>query len=186
LVVSRGGTGTTTLAAENVLLGNTTGAVKFVAPGAAGNVLTSNGTTWAGSNLNGLVLLNPASSETNSSVIASSVTQTTLLSWVLNVAPSTYRYYILEAVVMGNQGHAANANVNFTWNFKEGANLKRTIAWQFIGRLANAGIQQATTIKTIVANNVPASANFIINGQMSVSNAAVTMMAHSFRVYGVK
>ena len=46
LTVSDGGTGRSTLTAENVLLGDGTNAVKFVAPGTNGNVLTSNGTTW--------------------------------------------------------------------------------------------------------------------------------------------
>jgi len=44
--VANGGTGATTLTANNVILGNGTSAVQFVAPGASGNVLTSNGTTW--------------------------------------------------------------------------------------------------------------------------------------------
>jgi len=44
--VANGGTGRTTLTANNVLLGNGTTAVNFVAPGTSGNVLTSNGTTW--------------------------------------------------------------------------------------------------------------------------------------------
>ena len=47
LVVANGGTGATTLAANNVLLGNGTGALQVVAPGTSGNVLTSDGTTWA-------------------------------------------------------------------------------------------------------------------------------------------
>jgi hypothetical protein len=47
LPVGRGGTGSTTLALNNVLLGNGTGGLQAVAPGTAGNVLTSNGTTWA-------------------------------------------------------------------------------------------------------------------------------------------
>jgi hypothetical protein len=47
LAVARGGTGATTLNSEAVIIGNTTGAVKFVAPGTSGNVLTSNGTAWA-------------------------------------------------------------------------------------------------------------------------------------------
>lgn len=47
LPVANGGTGATTLTANNVLLGNGTSAVQFVAPGSSGNVLTSNGTTWA-------------------------------------------------------------------------------------------------------------------------------------------
>ena len=46
LAVADGGTGASTLTANNVLLGNGTSAVQFVAPGSSGNVLTSNGTTW--------------------------------------------------------------------------------------------------------------------------------------------
>jgi hypothetical protein len=44
--VANGGTGTTTLTANNVVLGNGTAAVQLVAPGSSGNILTSNGTTW--------------------------------------------------------------------------------------------------------------------------------------------
>ena len=44
--VASGGTGLATLTANNVLLGNGTNAVQFVAPGSTGNVLTSNGSTW--------------------------------------------------------------------------------------------------------------------------------------------
>lgn len=44
--VANGGTGLTTLTANNVLLGNGTSALQAVAPGSSGNVLTSNGTTW--------------------------------------------------------------------------------------------------------------------------------------------
>lgn len=46
LVVSSGGTGRANLTANSVLVGNNTTAVNFVGPGASGNVLTSNGTTW--------------------------------------------------------------------------------------------------------------------------------------------
>jgi hypothetical protein len=46
LAVARGGTGQTSLTANNVILGNTTSAVQFVAPGTSSNVLTSNGSTW--------------------------------------------------------------------------------------------------------------------------------------------
>lgn len=51
--VSMGGTGLTTLTANNVILGNGTSAVQFVAPGTSGNVLTSNGTTWTSSAASG-------------------------------------------------------------------------------------------------------------------------------------
>lgn len=46
LLVANGGTGAATLAANNVLLGNGTGALQAIAPSTNGNVLTSNGTTW--------------------------------------------------------------------------------------------------------------------------------------------
>ena len=49
LGVANGGTGATTLTANNVLLGNGTSAPQFVAPSTTGNVLTSNGTTWVSS-----------------------------------------------------------------------------------------------------------------------------------------
>ena len=49
LAVANGGTGATTLTANNVLLGNGTSAVQVVAPGTTGNVLTSDGTTWVSS-----------------------------------------------------------------------------------------------------------------------------------------
>ena len=47
LAVGSGGTGATSLTVNNVILGNGTSPVQVVAPGTAGNVLTSNGTTWA-------------------------------------------------------------------------------------------------------------------------------------------
>lgn len=47
LPVANGGTGAATQNANNVLLGNGTGALQNVAPSTNNNVLTSNGTTWA-------------------------------------------------------------------------------------------------------------------------------------------
>jgi hypothetical protein len=46
LPVANGGTGQTSLTANNVLLGNGTSGVQAVAPSFSGNVLTSNGSTW--------------------------------------------------------------------------------------------------------------------------------------------
>jgi hypothetical protein len=44
--IGNGGTGRSTLTANNVVVGNGTSAVNFVAPGTSGNVLSSNGTAW--------------------------------------------------------------------------------------------------------------------------------------------
>jgi hypothetical protein len=46
LGVDQGGTGLTTLTANNVILGNGASNPTFVAPGTNGNVLVSNGSTW--------------------------------------------------------------------------------------------------------------------------------------------
>ena len=46
LTVANGGTGAATFTTNAVLLGNNTAAFQTVAPGTAGNLLTSNGTTW--------------------------------------------------------------------------------------------------------------------------------------------
>jgi hypothetical protein len=47
LAVADGGTGASTFTLNNVLLGNGSSSFQTVAPGTSGNVLTSNGTTWA-------------------------------------------------------------------------------------------------------------------------------------------
>jgi hypothetical protein len=64
--VSSGGTGAASLAANNVLLGNGTSALQVVAPGTSGNVLASNGTTWASTAIGTLV---PAATDTVSGVV---------------------------------------------------------------------------------------------------------------------
>jgi hypothetical protein len=46
VAVANGGTGQTSLTTNNVILGNGTSSVQLVAPGATGNLLTSNGATW--------------------------------------------------------------------------------------------------------------------------------------------
>ncbi len=47
LTVAKGGTGLGTLTANNLIVGAGTSNVTFIAPGTSGNILTSNGTTWA-------------------------------------------------------------------------------------------------------------------------------------------
>ena len=51
LAVADGGTGASSFTANNVLLGNGTSAFQTVAPSTAGNVLTSDGTTWTSSTI---------------------------------------------------------------------------------------------------------------------------------------
>lgn len=57
LPVANGGTGSASLTANNVILGNGTSAVQEVAPSTSGNVLKSNGTTWVSAALSGFLNL---------------------------------------------------------------------------------------------------------------------------------
>jgi hypothetical protein len=59
LSVSNGGTGSTSLTANNVILGNGTSAVQLVAPSTTGNILVSNGTTWSSAVVSGCLIRAP-------------------------------------------------------------------------------------------------------------------------------
>ena len=74
LPVNRGGTGSTTLTANNVLLGNGTSPLNKVAPSTSGNVLTSNGSTWVSSPPSGgLTYVTQTLSSSSSSVTFSGI-----------------------------------------------------------------------------------------------------------------
>ena len=96
VTAAQGGTGQTSLTANNVILGNGTGTVLFVAPGAIGNVLVSNGTTWTS---------NAAASSGfpitigNTSVAASSTTSSV---GNLTLSNTTVTLYTESVVAIGN------------------------------------------------------------------------------------
>jgi hypothetical protein len=116
-VVADGGTGTNTLTANNVILGNGTSAVAFVAPGSNGNLLTSNGTTWtsAAPPAGGVTSLNGqtgAITNTNADVIGSvciAMTSGTATSIGGTTAASALRGYNAGSGVQTNPGF------NGTW-----------------------------------------------------------------------
>lgn len=68
-----GGLGTVTLPAHNLIVGNGTSAPNFLAPGASGNVPTSNGTDWVSSPPTSGNLTGPVTSIGNATSIASSI-----------------------------------------------------------------------------------------------------------------
>lgn len=109
LSVGNGGLGTTTLTAENLLVGNTTGAVKLIAPGTSANVLTSNGTHWyssapaAGGGGSGLF-------NTSISIAQGYQITTTMANAYAATATAGYRY-ILHSVHVTNIDLTTAANV---------------------------------------------------------------------------
>ena len=79
LNVANGGTGSTSLAANNVILGNDTSAVQVVAPSTSGNSLISNGTTW----VSGKQTITSSTAVTSTS--GTSITFTSIPSWVKRI-----------------------------------------------------------------------------------------------------
>lgn len=69
LGVAHGGTGLTSLTANNVILGNGTSAVQVVAPGTSGNALVSNGSTWVSGSPNTLTTTNFSISESGGKLV---------------------------------------------------------------------------------------------------------------------
>jgi hypothetical protein len=97
LTVAQGGTGATSLAANNVLLGNGTSAVQVVAPSTSGNVLTSNGTAWVSQAL-------PAGGVTSLNGQTGAITNTSLYaigSYVTGRAANTTAYAV-DATLAGS------------------------------------------------------------------------------------
>ena len=75
--IAHGGTGTSSLSVNQVMIGNGTNSIQFVAPGASGNVLKSNGTNWiSGSISGGVTSLGNIGSSTN--VYGASISGSTL------------------------------------------------------------------------------------------------------------
>lgn len=76
--VANGGTGVNSLTANNVILGNGTSPVQFVAPGTSGNVLTSNGTTWVSSPVSSSGVTTVGTFSVSSQVNGATITGTTI------------------------------------------------------------------------------------------------------------
>jgi hypothetical protein len=88
LPVANGGTGLATLTANNVILGNGTSTPSFVAPSTAGNVLTSDGTTWQSTAPTGTSLLENAQIISTNYVIAALKNAIALGTITINTASS--------------------------------------------------------------------------------------------------
>ena len=123
LPVAGGGTGATSLTANNVLLGNGTSALQVVAPGTNGNVLTSNGTTWASTAPAAGVSLSANNTWTGtqtfqgtSSVLATVLNDAAEVATVsATAATGTINYDITTQSVVY---YTSNASANWTVNFR--------------------------------------------------------------------
>ena len=171
-----GGTGRSTLTANNVLLGNGVAAVQQVAPGAAGNVLASNGTTWASA---APVVLAPTAigqvpfstdgttyTATQKITLATSVTPsgtavdfTGIPAWVNRItimyASVTYATGTLR-VQLGTVGpvYVSSGYVGAAGFFVSGSSTQNAVAYSsaFVASLNTAAISGAIVLTKITGN----------------------------------
>lgn len=112
--VGNGGTGATTLTLNNVILGNGTSAVQFVAPGTSGNVLTSNGTTWQSTAPAQTWTLVKKTSDQNLNTSSTAYQDVTSLSFSM-AANTSYRFraqLIITSPSTGSSGGGIKMSIN--------------------------------------------------------------------------
>jgi len=132
LPIAAGGTASTTLAANNVLLGNGTSALQVVAPSTSGNVLTSNGTTWASTALpaGGVTVTNDTTTATALYPTFTSATTGSILG--LSVTSTKYTFVpttgalTAPEIVASNGLVVNNATVSTSFTIPTGYNATAT------------------------------------------------------------
>ena len=208
--VAAGGTSLSTLTANNVLLGNGTSAVQFVAPGTSGNALISNGTTWSSSSVPGgwvyLSTVTASGSATadiettfdstydNYAIVANSVYPSTTgqVIWIRFkisgvYATSLYNYatmYNTGATVTGNQG-VSQAQIILT---NLSASNSTSITSNFTCNVyapSSTSVYKTLTVNGI-SNNVGTLANFITSSWYAGTTAltGVRFLAASGNING--
>jgi hypothetical protein len=164
--VANGGTGATTLTANNVLLGNGTSAPLFVAPGTNGNVLTSNGTTWtsttpasgfsaaADNTFTGIQTFTGSTSKI--AVIPTNIAEPATVS--ATAATGTIAYDVTTQSVLY---YTSNASANWTVNFRGSSGTS-------LNTLMTTG--QMMTLAFLVTNGATA----YYNSAVQVDGSSVT------------
>ena len=151
---AQGGTGLSTLTANNVLIGNGTSNVTFVAPGTSGNVLTSNGTTWASQAASaGTSIVNGTSNvSVNSS--GGNITVATAGTTAMTIDTS-------QNVGIGTSSPESIAN--FTFLSVGGSTSTKGVVQTYDGTVKTALYSNGTSVGTVgTRTNHPLT--FVING----------------------
>ena len=111
-----GGTGASSLTANNVLLGNGTSAVQTVAPGTSGNILTSNGTTWTSATPGASGATITGTTTTGTYYIVGTTSTSGALSTASISNTNTVAYNANTGVLQTNGGFQANSAGPFFLN----------------------------------------------------------------------
>jgi hypothetical protein len=120
LPVANGGTGATSLTANNVILGNGTSAVQVVAPGSNGNILTSNGTTWVSSapgSSGSFTFISEVVANNSATVSFTGLSSTykTYMLTISNLKPASDRPYIYLNLSSNNNSSFLNVESGFLY-----------------------------------------------------------------------
>lgn len=156
LGVAAGGTGSTSLTANNVLLGNGTSALQVVAPGTNGNVLTSNGTTWTSATPGA------AGSWVYLSAVTANASATVDVENVFNV-------YDVYAIVFSGVRNSASTGLTITLKIG-GSYLGGSTDYTY--KIVYASNQNATW--TVATDNGAGAASIAFTGGALGNNAADT------------
>jgi hypothetical protein len=166
--VANGGTGATTLTANNVILGNGTSAPLFVAPGTNGNVLTSNGTTWQSTTPAAGISLSADNTWTGTQtfsgtsakfgVVLSDAAEVATVS--ATAATGTIAYDITTQSVLY---YTSNASANWTVNFRASSGTSLNTA---------LGTGQSVTVAFLVTQGATAYYNNVV--QVDGTTSGVT------------
>jgi hypothetical protein len=148
--VSNGGTGSSSLTTNNVLLGNGTSALQVVAPGTSGNVLTSNGLTWISSTPASSSL--PSQSGNGGKYLKTDGTTASWTDTLTAVKLSAYREVVVTVGTVSTSTYSINLSLGNVFDITLGINVTFTFTNPpAAGFLANCTIilrQNATGSKT--------------------------------------
>lgn len=165
--VSSGGTGASTLTANNVILGNGTSAPLFVAPGANGNVLTSNGTTW-----------------TSASTAPGGVTSVTASAPLASSGGATPNISVTGILAVANGGTGTASP-----SLQPGSNVTISGSWpnQTISSTASGGGGTVTSVSGTgsasglsLSGTVTTSGNLTLSGTVNSLSSFTTIPADGF------
>ena len=202
--IADGGTGASTLTANSVLLGNGTSALQMIAPSTSGNVLTSDGSTWASAAAGGggsCVWLGSQVVTTGSEVTFTSLIDDSVYfayKWHLYIAPDSASKLLMQFSEdngssyvsskyiwqLGTLGDVSGANDN--WKNAEYSNGDSAI------RLTMAGAQQldSTTGRylsmeiTMEHPECPGTTSYLAQAQV-VFDGFINSGGQAFRYIGV-
>lgn len=171
---SQGGSGASSLAANNVLLGNGTLPFQVVAPGTTGNVLQSNGATWVSANAPGAVtLLQTVTASTSATVDM----QTGI--------GATYNFYLITfANITPNTASVFRAQMRIGGSYITSSTYRASTIW---GSSAGATIandpQSSTTNINISGSSISTTGSSTVSGQLWFSNPTSTSLYKMINFY---